>query len=374
MKAAIGSIRTRDVIESRDILQERLTSQCLSVQTCLEAADVVSWFGAIQAQEFQAAAWALALRAAKATKGAEIERIFNQGSILRAHVLRSTWHFVASADIHWLRELTAARVHQGLSTHDKKFGITGSIRNRTNAAFERAFRRGGFLTRAELGSELRRSGIDAKGTSLAILTVHAEADGVLCSGPQHQGELTYALLSERVPKARHLKPDEALAELTLRYFQSHGPATERDFVWWSGLTMSNARRGLEMNRARSKMIGGLKYWFVGDSVLTRGHTLQLHLLPVFDEFLIAYRDRQDRSKMGRRAGRVNDQNALIVNGQMVGYWKCARKSDDFAFEVAPWRPLDSAERVQLAIAAAKYYRFLGVALPDRPTLKITVTA
>jgi hypothetical protein len=362
------------VTESIGVFEERLHNHCLTVQRWTQAADVVSWFGAVQAQEFAAAKWALALRMAKGIQDGEIERVFNQGTFLRTHVLRSTWHFVTPADIHWMRELTAPRVRQAMTSHDRKFGITASIRGRANTVFERAFRQREFLTRTDLGSELKRAGIDAQGVRLALLTMHAEVDGVLCSGPQREGKLTYALLAARVPTAICLKSDEALAELTRRYFQSHGPATVRDFAWWSGLTVTQAKRGLEMNAAHSKAVGDGTYWTVGESNVDQGNAERVHLLPVFDEFLIAYRDRDAATKMGTRSGAVKDQNAVIVGGRMVGSWRPSYESDEFVIEVTPWRRLTGAECDGLAAAGASYGRFLDAAPPARLKFKVTAPA
>ncbi len=353
----------RTLSEDARICEQRLHNQCLTGRRAGQAADIVSWLGAVQAQEFAAARWALALRMAKGPQDAEIQHAFNQGLILRTHVMRPTWHFVAPADIHWMRELTALRVRQAMTSHDRKFGLTGAIHTRANAVFERAFRHNEFLTRAELGAELKRAGLDEQGVRLALLTVHAEVDGILCSGPQRGRELTYALLGARVPLVRRLERDEALAELTRRYFQSRGPATIRDFVWWSGLRISDAKRGLEMNNARSNIAGDFTDWTIGDRTAASHGCKIVHLLPVFDEYFIAYRDRDSVTKMGRRgvSGPVTSRNALMVGGRMVGIWKTLPRAEELRIEVTT-RRLTDLERHGLTEAAARYGRFLGVSV------------
>src|SRR5262249_19380784 len=163
-------------------------------------------------QEYSAAKWALALRMSNSPTDADIDRAFDEGRILRTHVMRPTWHFVTPADIHWMRELTAPRIRQAMSSYDRKFGLSAPIRMRANVAFERAFRQNEFSTRAELGAELKRAGVEAKGVQLALLTIHAEIDGIMCSGPRRGRNFTHALLEKRAPVRRRLERDEALAE------------------------------------------------------------------------------------------------------------------------------------------------------------------
>ena len=190
----------------------------------------------MQAQAYPAAKWAIALRMSDRATDAQIERAFNEGRILRTHVMRPTWHFVSATDLHWMLELTAARVHRALAYGYRQFELDVATRMRAASVFETALGDRQCLTRAELGAHLARAGLAAKGVRLALLTIHAELERVICSGPRRGTQATYALLASGTAKAVHLQRDEALAELSMRYFRSHGPATVRDFVWWSGLT------------------------------------------------------------------------------------------------------------------------------------------
>jgi len=159
--------------------------------------EVVAWLGAVQAQEYAAARWGLALRMSRSPTDAEIERACDDGRILRTHVLRPTWHFVGTADIRWMLELTAPRVHQAMSSYTRRLGLDSALLTRAATVFERALGRGPCLTRSELGSELARAGIAAKGIVLALITIYAELEGVICSGPRRNKQLTYALLADR---------------------------------------------------------------------------------------------------------------------------------------------------------------------------------
>src|SRR6185503_5208433 len=227
----------------------RLANQKLSTSTFKSPAEVVSWLGAVQAQDYAGAKWAVALRAPGLTDS-DIEQAFTDGKILRTHVMRPTWHFVLPEDIRWMLELTAPRVLAAIAYMDRQLGLDKAIIKRSNAILAKALQGGNQLTRAELGSILQRSRVNTDDLRLGHLLSHAEVDGIICSGGRRGKQFTYALIDERAPRARTLKRDEALAELTRRYFVSHGPATVQDFVWWSGLTTADARNGLEMNKSR----------------------------------------------------------------------------------------------------------------------------
>ena len=232
--------------------------------------------------------------------------------------------------------------------------------------FERTLEGGHYLTRAELGAHLRRAGLAATGVRLALVTLYAELEGVICSGPRRGKEFTYALLSERAPRPRRLRADEALAELTRRYFASHGPATIRDFVWWSGLRTADAKRGLEMIRARCEVVNGHTYWTVGRTPAGELRPRIAELLPIYDEYLVAYRDRvavpHGPSTIEAGASTVTFQNALVISGQVAGTWKIDRKRNERVVAVTPLRRLTGLERRALDEAVARYARFRGVPL------------
>jgi len=348
------------------IAEQRLHNQCITRAEVRRASEVVAWLGAVQAQEYPAARWALALRMPEGTTDSEIERAFDEGRILRTHVMRPTWHFVTPADIRWMLELTAPHVHRAMAFYRRQLGLDTDILTRATGAFEHALRDGQYLTRTDLGAQLGRSRVIAKGVWLAHLTMYAELEGVICSGPRRGKQLTYALLAQRAPRARRLSRDEALAELARRYFTSHAPATIRDFVWWSGLTTSDAKRGLEINRARRQVIEGRTYWSLGGTTgVTRRRTV--HLLPVYDEYLVAYRDREavphaPPAIKSRSRGSVTFQHALVIAGQVAGKWKTVRNANGLTVDVIPLRRLTGSERRVLAETAARYGRFLDVAV------------
>lgn len=353
----------RQVLDT--IPARRLRNQAITGAARRTPADVVRWLGAVQAQEYGPAKWAVALRMDPGTREGEIERAFNTGRILRTHVMRPTWHFVAREDIRWMLELTASRVHSRMAPYNRRLELDARTCRRAARVLERALAGGRFLTRLELAAHLARAGIPAMGQRLGHVVMYAELEGVICSGPRRGKQFTYALLAERAPDARRLTRDEALGTLTRRFFRSHGPATVRDFVWWSGLLTSEARRGLEIVRARSEATHGLTYWSVGDTEPDRTRNETLHFLPVYDEYLVAYRDQQavPRWPPGLSAppGRLAAlQNPLVIKGQVRGRWRVIRTARDAVIELVTAAPLSRIRREALDAGASRYAAAVGV--------------
>ncbi len=320
---------------------------------------MVAWFGAVQAQEYGPAKWGLALRSATGVTDAALARAIDQGRILRTHILRPTWHFVARDDIRWILELTAPHVHRRMATYDRQLGLDGRMMTRAIGVMERALGDRGPLTRRELGAELVRAGLPVGTRELAHVAMHAELDGVICSGPRPGKQFTYALLADRAPAGPRLERDQALAELTRRYLRSHGPATLRDLVWWSGLKTSDARRGLEISRAQRRVVDGLTYWSLirAPARVSRSRAA-VHLLPIYDEYLVAYRDHRIVPRPAYMLGSF--QHALLVGGQVAGTWRTIQRPKGLLVDVRPLRRLSLAERRGLSQAVTRYRRFLGV--------------
>ena len=346
------------------IAAERLDNQRIT-RPAATPVDVVSWHGAVQAQEYLPAKWGIAQRVPPGATAESIDRLIEDGRILRTHVMRPTWHFVAAADLHWMLELTAPRVHRVLSRYHRNVGLDASMRLRGARVIERAVRDGGHVTRPELGAALARAGIAAKGVALAILTMHAEQDGIICSGRRRGKQLTYALLADRAAGPRRMgERDEALGELVTRYFRSHGPATIRDFVWWSGLTAADAKRGLEIVRATAEGIDGLTYWSVGRKRAKRTAGPSVHLLPIYDEYLVAYRDLEAVPRAKGVYGIL--PQAVVAGGEVAGSWRSV-VADEVLVDVTSKRRFSPQEGRGLVAAARRYARFL-----EAPAVKVVV--
>jgi hypothetical protein len=325
---------------------------------------VVSWLGAVQAQDYPGAKWALGLRMQNAADTA-IDRAFAAGEIVRTHVLRPTWHFVAPADIRWMLALTAPRVRAAMAPYDRRIEIDASVVKRSNTAIAAALRGGVQLTRQELKVALQRAGIAADGVQrLAHLSMHAELDGVICSGALRGKQFTYALLDERVPATDTRDRDEALADLTRRYFTSRGPAQIQDFVWWSGLTVADARAGIAMARPHvaSEIIDGKTYWFSPSSPPVPRARRAAHLLPLYDEYLIAYKDRSAALDAARWKAIVRWNAfscAVTLDGLVIGGWTRTLTKDGVGISLEVPVPLARSELRLVTNAAQRLGAFLG---------------
>ena len=352
------------------LVRHRLTNQKLLRSDLRDPAEIVGWLGAVQSQDFPAAKWALRLRSGLTNDA--IERAFNDGTILRTHVLRPTWHFVTPADIGWMLALTAPRVHQSSTHAHRQFELDSRTLSRARTIIARALADGSQLTRAELAEALRRGGIAASGPRLGLLTIDVEINQITCSGALRGRKHTYARFDSRVPETRPRTREESLAELTRRFFTSHGPATLRDFSWWSGLTLRDAKEGIELAKPAlaSERVDDLEYWMGSDPATSRlnpssrrvrGSDPVAHLLPNFDEYLIAYKD---RGLVGAASLSAQDAytNQIVIDGQFVGTWKPIANKDGVRLDMKLRRAPNSTQTRALQRAAADYGRFVGKAI------------
>ncbi|MDQ2888137.1 MAG: winged helix DNA-binding domain-containing protein [Chloroflexota bacterium] len=348
-----------------DIVQQRLHSQHISRQTFAKPGDVVEWLGAVQAQDYAAAKWALGLRLQGTTDDA-IEQAFSSGAILRTHIMRPTWHFVAPADIRWLLALTAPRVNAAAAYWYRRLELDDSLFARSNTALTKALQGGKQLTRPELITVLQQAGIATAGEQrLTYILFHAELDGIVCSGAMRGKQFTYATLDERAPQASTFDREEALAALSSRYFTSHGPATLQDFVWWSGLTMADARAGLAMVKSHfaHEEIGGQTYWFSSSTPSAKVISQDVYLLPNFDEYIVGYTDRSAifdtmHTKNLDARGNVLFTHTIVRDGRIVGTWKRTLKKDEVVITPDFFAPLSEAGMRAFAAAAERYGEFL----------------
>ena len=307
---------------------KRLVSHLLAKSKFTLPHQVVAWMGAIQAQDFNMAKWAIGVRISDCTEKMVVDA-FNKGEILRTHVLRPTWHFVAPEDIRWMLQLTAPRIVSSMKSRDAELGVTGKFIAKGLQVIEKVLRDNHHLTRDELVEKLQMDGIAVSSSQMYHLMFHAELTGLVCSGTLQGKEQTYALLEERVPKMKPLTCDEALAKLTKTYFTGHAPATLQDFVWWSGLSVADARHGLESVKPAlvSEKYEEQIYWMPSVTENIAFENKKVHLLPAFDEYIIAYRNRNAvlPQKNYQRAVSSNGvfRPVILRNGKVIGIWKKA---------------------------------------------------
>jgi hypothetical protein len=342
---------------ARDVARRRLRAQALVGPPLGSPVDVVRHLGAVQSQELAAARWSVAQRSA--ADDTAVLAAYDRGEILRTHVLRPTWHFVPAEDVCWMQALTADRVRRQDGVNARRTGVDEAMVSACLTVFARVLAGGRALTRAELKDALAVAGVEVMGPQLSHLTLRAELDGLLTSGPVRGRFPTFALLEERVPDARELEPDEALGELTTRYFRSHGPATERDYAWWSGLPLTAVRRGLTVARGLESVEGdGEEYWF-DPATAAATESAGALMIQSFDEYVVAY-SRTRRVAYDEQPTRSTNPNTflqpLLVDGQVVGSWRRGTGRDGHLVRVSVPEAYDHLVEAEVA----RYAAFLGV--------------
>ena len=346
------------------VLVRRLRNQRLTGAPFASAKDVVSWFGAIQAQDYAGAKWAIGQRL-RAGDDESVDAAFQAGEFIRTHVLRPTWHFVMPADVRWLLALSAPAIKRKMAYYDQQYGLDEAAFRRTNRLLESALR-DRTLTRDELAQVLSKAGFALKGPALAQVMLRAELDALICSGPRRGKQFTYALLEQRAPEARRLGRDEALAELAKRYFTSHGPALVQDFAWWSGLTISEATRGIELAKGalESELIADKRLWSAPAPRPRAVPSPQVLLLPNYDEYLIAFKDRSfffDPERLSKldRPENVFSNHIVVLDGRVIGGWRRTLDARSATVEGRVLQALRAEERAAFAAEAQRFAAFLG---------------
>lgn len=347
----------------------RLVTQRLVGPPFKSPTEVVQHLLAVQSQDYAGAKWAVGQRVASTTE-AELDRLFDAGAILRTHVMRPTWHFVDPTDIRWLLELTAPRVHQANAYQYRQLEVDAETVKRSRGVIERALAGGQAFTRDELGRAFADAGIVASGLRLGYLVSHAELERVVVSGPRRGRRQTYALLEERVPPAPARSREAALAELARRYVEGHGPAQVADLSWWSGLTMADSRAGLALATPplHEEAIDGRTFWAAETSSAEQVaiDPPSVHLLPNYDELLIAFRDRTDAVDPGLpEPARVAESllaHIVVRDGLVVGGWRRAEERGAMRVAVDLLVPLAPAERHAFDGAVERLRSFVGRAV------------
>jgi hypothetical protein len=350
-----------------DIPRLRLANQHLISPTATDPVEVVRRLGAVQSQDYAGAKWAVGMRTTGLTD-ADVERALNDGSIVRTHVLRPTWHFLAAADARWILALTAPRVHIANANAYGNMEVNAAIFRKSDAVIAKALAGGNHLTRAELSERISRARIHVSHPQqLAYLMMHAELNALITSGPRRGNQFTYALFDERVPATKPRDRDEALAELALRYFATRGPATVHDFAWWSGLTIADSRKAMALlgSALLSEKVGEQTYWLAYDSAPPASNKNMVHLLPNFDEYFIGLKDRSAMLEIVKEFSLLPGNpmftaHVLVHDGQLIGGWKRAIKSKSVALDVLLLSKLTVAARKALLATAKQYGKFLGL--------------
>lgn len=335
-----------------EISHYRLASQKLYKTNPCSPQEIVQHLGAMQAQDYTMAKWAIGSRCDSTEK--VIEEAINSAKIIRTHILRPTWHFVASDDIYWMLDLSAPQVKRFTASAAKKYGYDEKKLDQTNSKIEKLLTGNNHLTRDEIMQELNIKKSSSEDFLSAAIMMNAELDGLVCNGKMKGKQITYALLEERVSKPKFkLTKEEALSKLAKRYFESHGPATLTDFSWWSGFPPTICKLainaiGLQLN---SVEIENQTYWFGNDISKDSDFRESVHFLPAFDEILISYKTRE-ASILSEHQSKAFTNNGIfkpiiLENGKVIGIWKRTIKKDHAKIETQFFHETESHKKAIL---------------------------
>lgn len=322
----------------------RLHSQLLGTNAAATPHATVTHFGAMQAQDYLGALWAVGVRTKNASEG-DVEAAIARREIVRCWPMRGTLHFVATEDVRWMLDLLAPRVLQRHRPRlQREFDIDAPVITKSAKTLERALRGGGAMTRPEIYAALEQAKIataNSRGLHLLFALAH---ERLICFGARRGKQPTFVLLDEWVPPAKAKPREEALAELAMRYQRSHGPAADADFAWWSGLTLKEAREARAL---------------AGEVEHAAAAKWNARLLPPFDEYTVAYKNRDAvvdpayAKKINAGGGMINA--IAVVDGLVVGSWKRDLRSGEVT--IAPFRELTAREMDALDKERARYARF-----------------
>lgn len=345
-------------VTSTDIARCRLVNQRLYGTEFTTPQQLVKWMGCIQAQDYGMAKWAVGCRLQHSTAAA-VEQDFNEGKILRTHVLRPTWHFICPEDIRWTLKLSAPRIKAFARPYHQQLEIDSALLRKSKKIIITALSKQKKLTRPQLTEILKKEKINTSDSRVGHLLMDAELDALICSAGRIGKQFAYGLLDEQTPKSIQLSEEEAIARLAGIYFPSRGPATVQDFAWWAGLTLTDARKGLEAHKhyLHSITLNGLEYWFA-DPPAAGATSTAAYLLPAFDEFTVAYKYRDDVLDPQYAASCFYGLKPIVVhNHKIVGTWIRTEKGKNVRVETIPFRPAKPVPARPLAAVTKKYFYF-----------------
>lgn len=347
------------------IAQQRLYYQRISYSTFQTLAEVVQWLGALQAQDYASAQWTIGLRLPGATPTA-IEQAIAAKEIVRTWLHRGTLHIVSAADLKWMRTLLAPTLLARYAPNYRQFELDEITVAKSYEGITQALQGGQQRTRKDLLAALAHAGVPLEGQRASVMLNRAALDGVLCLATMSGKQPTFALLDEWLPTGVIYTRDEALAQLALRYFTSHGPTTLADFAWWTGLLMADARAGLEAIKSQlyEEKTAGKSYWRAPTAPPQPDPSPSAYLLPGFDEFFLGYSDRSDfvQPEQEKVISGVNAVFAytMVLDGQVIGTWKRTFRRGAVEIALSPFTPLPASTLEAFAAPAQRYGEFLGM--------------
>ncbi len=347
----------------QDILRLRLVNQQIAVNNFETPSDVVSWLGALQAQDYPGAKWSIGLRLKKCSEKC-VENAIKERSIVRTWPMRGTLHFIAADDVRWMLKLLAPRILSGLAGRHRQLELDSTILGKSRDLLARAMEGGTQLIRSEIYQILENEGISTRDQRGIHIINYLAQTQLLCHGTHNDKQPTYVLLDDWITDSKKLDGDEALAEIAKRYFTSHGPATIHDFVWWTGLKVSDAKLGLQAASSHLDHLScdGHSYWF-SKALPEHIPTKTVHLLPGFDEYMLGY---TNRSLMVRKEylPRIVPGNngmfmpTIVADGEVQGLWKRTFQKETVKIELLPFSFISKSNIDRISSAAKRYGKYL----------------
>ncbi|MBP2705453.1 AlkZ family DNA glycosylase [Microbispora sp. RL4-1S] len=334
-----------------------------------DVADVVTWLGAMQAQDLASGLWSFGVRLPGHTVG-DVTSALERREALRTWPMRGTVHFVPARDAHWMLDLMGSRALAGAARRRQFLGLSDEVADRAVEVLGAALAGGGRLTRSQCMAVLAGKGIESAGQFGYHLLWYASQRGVLCIAPNIGNEQSFVLLDEWVPEPHRPDRDEALATIAVRYFRGHGPTTRQDFAGWTGLTMADVKRGIAAagDRLAGVTVDGVEMYLdpaLLDTAPAAMDGCEVLVLPGFDEYLLGYKDRSLMLADEHKAAIIPGNNGIfqatvVCDGRVVGTWKRSLAKTTVRIVVDPLVPLGRAERLRIEQAFDEYGRFVGL--------------
>jgi len=353
-------------MQSQDIAYYRLMNQQISINPSKTPEQVVSSLGAMQAQDYNASLWAIGLRI-RNSKKSDIEKAIIDRTIVRTWPMRGTLHFVPAVDAHWMLKLMTPRTIAGAIGREKNLGLDKTIFDKARKILTKALEKDKQLTNKQMLDALEKSGISTAEYRGRHIIGRFAQEGIISFGNHDDKQPTFVLLDEWIKKHNNPSHEQAVSEIAKRFFSSHGPATLQDFVRWTGLRVSEAKKGIESLNFKSEKLGKMEYYFPRPK--KKPGIKSTYLLPAFDEYVIGYKDRADilhpmHSDKIVPGGNGMFLPTIVIDGQVVGTWKKQYKKNGIAINLNPFRKLSKDNLESISKAADRYGRFLGMKIVD----------
>lgn len=349
---------------SRELIAIRLHNLHITDGSLSSASAIVSKLGAIQAQDYAGAKWSIGLRLSGSTEK-DIDKAIADRSIIRTWPMRGTLHFVAAEDTRWMLKLLTPRIIAGMAGRNRQLELDDAIFSKSRDLLISEMEGGKQLTRGEAYALFEKNGINPAGQRGIHILNYLAQNQIICHGVHNEKQPTYALLDEWISKSNIIEGDEALSEIAYRYFAGHGPATLNDFVWWTGLKISDAKKGLQLIEAKLTSVesDNMTYWMTSE-LLDSLPVKSVHLLPGFDEYMLGYTNRTLMVPPAYIAKIVPGNNGMfmptiVVNGEVKGLWRRTLKKDKVHIELLPFNKLAKGILDKITVSAKRYARYLG---------------